>query len=162
MKIRIVADGRYTTDSADLPQVGRVYVLEDAENGTNAQNKAFHAILGEYWKSGQHSYQVKDFDSFRDVIKRNLGAGFESFVYADIVDGAPKLVACKTKAEIPVHVMQSPHRDSLVRGRLKSWSDYTKKERRETMDKLISEMHQAGVQSKKFHEILEGMGQLWQ
>ena len=55
-------------------------------------------------------------------------------------------------------VRRDPELKNLARGRLKSWADYTKKERTETIDRLISEMHQAGVNSTKFSEILEGMG----
>ena len=46
----------------------------------------------------------------------------------------------------------------VIRGKLKSWSDYSKKERMKTMDILIKEMLQVGVSSKKFDEILEGIG----
>ena len=38
-----------------------------------------------------------------------------------------------------------------------SWTDYTKTERTSAIDKLIAEMHQAGVQTAKFYEILKGM-----
>jgi hypothetical protein len=41
--------------------------------------------------------------------------------------------------------------------RLKSWADYTKKERQMTIDRLISEMHQAGVNSRHFYYILPGL-----
>jgi hypothetical protein len=42
-------------------------------------------------------------------------------------------------------------------GRLKSWAAYTKKERKETIDRVISAMIQSGVQTKKFYEIMEGL-----
>jgi len=47
----------------------------------------------------------------------------------------------------------------MLYGLLKSWADYTKKERTETIDRLIAEMIQAGINSGKFHEILDGMEQ---
>jgi hypothetical protein len=40
---------------------------------------------------------------------------------------------------------------------LKSWADYSKKERQMTIDNLISEMMQVGVSNKHFDEILRGM-----
>jgi len=46
---------------------------------------------------------------------------------------------------------------SHIMGKLKSWADYTKKERRQAIDKLIAEMIQVGVNTKKFYEILDGM-----
>lgn len=157
MTIIIKTGGEYEATSKSMPVVGRTYTLEDAATGTTAQNKAFHALIGEYWKSGCHSYQASNFEDFRNQIKRHLGAGFEAFVYAVIIDGRPVILDAPTYQDIPVEVRRDPALKQLVRGRLKSWADYTKKERRETMDRLISEMMQAGVQTLKFMEILEGL-----
>jgi hypothetical protein len=41
--------------------------------------------------------------------------------------------------------------------RLKSWSDYTKKERQLTIDNIINEMFLVGVKTNRFNEILQGM-----
>jgi hypothetical protein len=41
--------------------------------------------------------------------------------------------------------------------KLKSWADYTKRERSDAIDNLISEMLQAQVQTKRFYEVLDGM-----
>jgi len=136
MTIIIKMGGEYETVSKSSPVVGRTYTLEDAATGTTAQNKAFHALIGEYWKSGCHSYKADNFDDFRNQIKRALGAGFEAFVYAVIVDGKPVILDAPTYQDIPPEVRRDPALKQLVRGRLKSWADYTKKERRETMDKL--------------------------
>jgi hypothetical protein len=161
MKILITGPGEYTPNSTDLPVVGRYYTLEDAANGTGAQNRAFHALLGEYYKSGLCSYDCKSFDDFRNQIKRKLGPGFESYAYADIVKGLPVLEVVDKYDEIPEVIRKDPRLREYVRGRLKSWADYTKKERRDTMDKLIAEMKMAGVNSKKFDEIMEGMKTIW-
>lgn len=148
MLITIVSGGEYMVASKDAPKPGRTYSLEDAESGTAAQNKAFHALVSEYWKSGSHSYPAKSLKEFRELIKRDLGAGFESFVYAS----PGGVVKVKSRDEIPPEYNNKKY----TMGRLKSWSDYTKNERRETMDKLISEMHQAGVNTPHFFEILDG------
>jgi hypothetical protein len=159
MNVRIV-DGSKYEPLGDSPAPG-LYVLESLETGTNAQNRAFHALITEYWRSGCHSYPAKTFAEFRDMIKRSLGAGFESYVYAEIVDGKPRIQGAKKYEDIPESVRKDPDLKQLVRGRLKSWSDYTKKERRLTMDRLISEMHHVGVQTPAFMRILEGMEGLW-
>lgn len=161
MQIVVTAPGSYETVSGGDPEPGRLYALEDAATGTTAQNRAFHALLGEYWRSGCSSRHAKDFDEFRNQIKRSLGAGFVAFVYAEIVGGKPIIRDAATYQDIPEAVRSDPDLRQLVRGRLKSWSDYNKKERRETIDKLIAEMHEAGVQTKKFQEILEGMDGIW-
>jgi hypothetical protein len=147
MIIQITPDG-YILLSGDTPEVGRKYSLEDADDPTTKQNRAFHALVGEYWHSGAHSYPAKSYNEFRDYIKRDLGAGFESYIYAD-GDGIHKV---KHLDDIPGDV---PHSHKL--GKLKSWGNYTRKERINTIDKLIVEMHAAGVQTPKFYEILEGM-----
>jgi len=145
MTITIVAPGEYIDAS------------KDAATGTTAQNKAFHALLQEYWASGCHSYNAKNLDDFKGQIKRDLGAGFEAFVYVDMVDGEPVIRDAERYEDIPESVRHDPRLRNLARGRLKSWADYTKTERTRTIDNLIAEMHQVGVQTKKFYEILEGM-----
>ena len=161
MKILITESGRYIVESSDAPAIGRRYTLEDCESGTQAQNKAFHALLQEYYKSGLYNWTVTGFDQFRDYVKRDIGAGFESYAYADIVDGKPVLTVVDSRDKVPELIRKDPRMAEYVRGRLKSWTDYTKKERRETMDRLITEMKTAGVNSKKFDQILDGMGSIW-
>lgn len=150
MRIVITGPGTYESITADVPDPGMVYQLEDATEGSGAQNRAWHALVSEYWRSGCHSYSAKSFDDFRNQIKRALGAGFERFIY---VTGDPPTIHDAAKLEDIPH--GTPR--NLIRGRLKSWSDYSKKERRESIDRLIAEMHEVGVQTKKFYSILEGM-----
>lgn len=164
MTITIVAPGEYLCDTKKQPEVGCRYALENVANGTGAQNRAFHALVGEYYKSGLWSYQGSGYNQgatyseFRDIIKRNLGVGFDRFYYADLdSSGAPRIHEAKSFADIPQRIRADPARRDMIRGRLKSWADYTKKERRETMDKLIAEMMQMGVNSAKFDEIMTGM-----
>ena len=82
MIIQITPDG-FIHLSGDAPEVGRKYALEDATDGTQAQNRAFHPLVMEFFKSGCHSYTCSSWQELKDFIKRDLGAGFESFVYAD-------------------------------------------------------------------------------
>ena len=124
--------------SGDDLEIGKWYNAEPAATGTAAQNAAFHALVQEYWRSGCHSYNAVSFEHFRALIKLHLGAGAERFCNLVDADGNP----------LP---------GGRFDYRLKSWADYTKKERRETLDRLIAEMHQAGVNSRKFYEILRGM-----
>jgi hypothetical protein len=145
LTILITADGEYLAED-DSPVVGHRYTLEDATCGTSAQNKAFHSILTEYWKSGLWSYQGSGykqgatFDEFRDMVKRNLGAGFESYIYA--TDKGIK--KAKTLEEIPTEYRSDKR---FILGKLKSWSSYGKKERKQTIDNLIAECNQVGLNS---------------
>lgn len=157
MKIVVTAPGQFQSLSVEKPEPGMVYELSSSAEGSEAQNRAFHALVQEYWRSGCHSYTATSIMEFRNMIKRHLGAGFVAFVYAVIENGKPVIRDAKTYEDIPEAVRTDPDLKKLVRGRLKSWSDYTKRERTETIDRLIAEMEQAGVQTKKFYEILEGM-----
>ena len=67
-----------------------------------------------------------------------MGAGVER--YRDLVDDNGE-----------------PVKEPVIKWRLRSWRDYSKKERTETIDRVISEMIQAGINSKKFEEILQGL-----
>ena len=136
MRILVIEHGRFTGETL-IP--GQEYDCIPAEDGTDRQNKAFHALLQEYWRSGAHSYNAKNFAHFKKIIKRQLGAGVEAY-YETINTDTGELL------ETPV-----------IKKRIKSWADYTKKERKETIDRLISEMLQVGIMSSKFYEILDGL-----
>ena len=163
MFIKIDPDFRYSCISHDAPKVGEVYKLEEATEGSGAQSRAFHALLAEYYKSGLWSYNGSGYkggctlEEFKKLVKRKLGKGFEGFVYCDFVDGKLKQCRVDTYSEIPEHVRLDQDYKNYIFGLLKSWSEYTKSERTETIDALISEMHQVGVKTKHFFEILEGM-----
>jgi hypothetical protein len=155
-RIYVTEQGKY---GGDTLTVGVWYSAEPSDEGTLAQNKAFHALCQEYYYSGCHSYPAASFKEFRNYIKKNLGAGFESYVY--IMQTPDGFVWTETSLykDISRNVAKDKDGKPLIKGKLKSWADYTKKERKETIDRLVSEMHQAGVQTKKFYEILDGMEQ---
>ena len=135
MQILVTAPGEFVGDGL---VVGKYYQVEETDEGTDRQNRTLHALLQEYWRSGCHSYNAKSFPHFRELIKIYLGAVAEK--YYSLVDDKGKLVD-----------------EPIVRYRVKSWTRYSKKERTETIDRVIAEMEQVGVQTKKFYEILEGM-----
>jgi hypothetical protein len=135
MNILITAPNVFTGDKL---KVGCYYTVELAAEGTDAQNKTFHALLQCYWTSGCHFYEARSFEHFKALIKLYLGAGMEKFYNLVNADGTP---CPKGRPDY----------------RLKSWADYSKKERQMTIDNLISEMMQVGVNDKHFEEILRGM-----
>jgi hypothetical protein len=157
VKILVVDDGVFTGDKL---QTGRYYVCEPLESGTLAQSKAFHALLQEYYISNCHSYNVKSFDMFREVIKRDLGVGFDSYVFVAQTRNGPLRGEAKNRNEIP-ECVKDAYGKPLLWGKLKSWADYTKKERRLTIDRLISEMEMNGVDTPHYREILKGMEGIW-
>jgi hypothetical protein len=135
MKILIIAPNMFT--GAKL-KVGCHYTVELADEGTDAQNRTFHALLQCYWASGCHSYDARSYEHFRALIKLYLGAGMEKFYNLANADGTP----CP---------------QGRPDYRLKSWGDYSKKERQMAINNLVSEMTQVGVNTNHFEEILRGM-----
>ena len=149
--------------TSEMPEVGHYYFLESAAEGTGAQNRLFHSLTMEYFKSGMHSYNASNYHDFKNQIKRKLGEGFESFIYAEIVgDGEEYLDKAfikevKKKEDIPDYILEDKDMRNMVRGKLKSWSDYTLKQRKKCIDNVITEMLNAGVNTPKFEEILKGI-----
>lgn len=140
----------------DWLEIGKYYNVEPLATGTLAQNNTFHALVLAYWSSGCFSQPARTYDELRNFIKRDLGAGFENFIY---IGDDMTLHQVDTREEIPEHI-----RDDFTKcvGKLKSWSKYSKKERRQTIDNLITEMETVGVNTPKYREILQGMSkELW-
>ena len=135
MTILITAPNKFTGD--DLV-VGRYYTANEISEGTLRQNDTFHALLQCYWESGCHSYNARNIPEFKIEIKKYLGVGKEQFYNHYDKDGNP---------------LKVPE----LMWRLKSWGDYTKKERKETISRLIAEMETVGVDTPKYHEILAGL-----
>lgn len=108
--------------------------------GTDQQNRAFHALLGEYWKSGLSSYE--NYDDMKDTIKLRI-AGADGYIFID--NG--KVRHAKSLDEVKGRYAEVP----------KSWADFTVEQRRDAIDEVIREATVAGINSKKWGEILQGM-----
>jgi len=126
MQIVVTAPGRHEGDGL---RVGARYNVEPADEGSDAQNRAFRALCYEYWASGCFSCCASTPADLKKAIKYYHGAGLWWALDGD---------GCETLE-------------------LKSWGDYTLRERMKTIDGLVKEMHMAGVDSAKFREILRGM-----
>ena len=122
--------GGYVTIRLSLPQ--RV--------GTDAQNRAFHSLLAEYWLSGLSSYE--SYEDMRDTFKLRAGGAAE---YVYIKDG--KVRHAKTLDEVSGRYAEVP----------KSWTQLSREERARAIDWVIKEATEAGINSKKWDEIIGGM-----
>ena len=90
------------------------------------QNKLFHALITEYYISGLHS--CDSWQALKNQMKYQFGEGF---------------IQTLTLA------------DGEKYGILKSLADYSMSELSRLTDNVIADMIQAGVNSKKFDEILK-------
>jgi len=154
MRILCTGPGTYTGD--ELTE-GRYYEAVEADTPTEKQNRAFHALLQEFWSSNVDSYNAKNFEEFKNLIKRDLGAGFEKYRYVEDTEKGLRWGTAKAAWDIPLNVALDINGNPLAAGVLKSWKNYTKKERKETIDRLINTMIRCGINSKKFEEILKTM-----
>lgn len=212
--IEVSPKGAVFQIDGEQPLPGFYYLLEDATNGTNAQNKAFHALLNAFyfWMARTDQFQFEDdgkiYDlrtpsagDFREFFKYKYGAGASHYQY---VDDDLSMKKAKTLDEIPKHILtgdiegpnavlaalrrgidricstlpemrdillmelylpvkelickKSPDGKSLrIKAVLKSWSDYTKKERQKAIDQLLIIISAAECTDKKVLEIIEGM-----
>jgi hypothetical protein len=123
--------GGYVTMKITLPERG----------GTDAQNRAFHALLGEYWKSGLSSYE--SFEDMRDTIKLRI-AGSDGYLF---IDEKGRIKEVKSLDEVKGRYAEIP----------KSWSDFTIDQRKDAIDEVIREATMAGINSRKWGEIVSGM-----
>lgn len=169
MKILILPDNKYLSESADAPKEGRRYMLEDAATGTAAQNKAFHSLLGAFWnwmaKTDTFQFEnggsfidlsTPDAEAFKDFFKYKYGQGFSHIQY---VNSAKAMVKVKDMTEVPEYVINDFNNGNVgrVKGVLKSWTQYTKKQRKDCIDMLITIIGIAQCHDKKVQEILDGM-----
>jgi hypothetical protein len=107
-----------------------VKISKPEAKGTEEQNRAMHSLLTEYYKSGYHSApEGYTLAQFKIWMKLQYGP-----VYDMYIDGKD--------IKVP-----------------KSWSDYSKQERSDFIDGLVSEVKQSGAYNDfvKIREILDGM-----
>jgi hypothetical protein len=154
MKILCTAPGAFS--GAEL-QVGHYYMVEPADTGTLAQNNTFHELLMIFFTSGFHSYNAKSIDEFKKYIKKDYGAGYESYVYIRETPEGLERGQVKNKSDVPADAARDKNGQKMVYGILKSWADYSRKERSETIERLISVMIQSGVSGGKFEQVLKAM-----
>ncbi len=165
MRVKIIevsgTIGRVVIESKETPIVGTTYELADYDDPTARQGRTFEALVTEYWRSGAWSYPSSGYRpgltlfEFRKLIKAKLGPAFEKVIFINRETGFWD--ECATPADLPDYIKTSPDKAKLAYGRLKSRTDWTKKELRNTIDNIITEGNQVGVNTKKWGEIIEGM-----
>ena len=169
MKILILEHDRFMVESKDAPVLGNRYILEDAINGTQAQNKTLHALIQCLYKwmlsintfqfeidSIYYDFRCPDYLILKDVFKMRYGAGADHYEY---VNDNLEIINVKKLEDIPLTVVTdfTSGNKKRVKKILKSWSKYTKKQRTDLIETTLCIMKLIGVDSKKFAEILEGM-----
>ena len=169
MKILILERDRYLVESKTKPIPGKRYNLEDAVTGTKAQNKTFHALISCFFKwmlstdtfqyevdGTPYDFRYPDYLVLKDVFKMKYGAGHDHLEY---VNDKNQMISVKYMEDVPDYVIKDFNLGNRQRVKqvLKSWSQYTKKQRTDLIETTLNLMKSIGVDSKKFTEILDGM-----
>ena len=157
--------------SGTIPEAGLYYTLEDCVKGTSAQNKALHALIQEFYRwmlrtdtymfevgNTVYDFSCADWFDLREKLKYRYGEGVSHYQYCN---AEYEMIKVKELSDVPEYVLDDFNAGNRLRIKaiLKSWSLYTKKQRRLMLDAVIDIMKVVGVDSKKFHEILNGMNQ---
>lgn len=106
-----------------------VRITAPIESGTEKQNKAAHGLLAAYFASGLHSAPAKNIEEFKLWAKWTWGP---CYIW-EMKEGMQR---------IPI-----------------SWSKYSKQERCDFLDCLVSDVRQSGAyaEDRKCREIVDGM-----
>lgn len=154
MKILIIDENNYLCSSNEKPLNQRSYYLEDAEEYTPPMRRLFEALVDIAFKSGLFSYDTMDIHEFREHFKLDYGEGFSRLKY---VNDKNQMVEVKHRDDIPDYValdFANGNRER-IQGIIKSSTAYTKKQFTRMIDNTIDAMHNVGVDSKKFADIIE-------
>ena len=157
MKI-LITETSYIIESQESPIIGHSYILENASEHTGKQRKAAHALIGEWFKSGAWDYDTRDYNRFRECVKRDYGGGFSHYEYVDDDYGMNRV---KDLDNIPGYVLDDFNNGNKkrIKAILKSFTEYTKKDVMLLIDRLIDVMMERGVNSAKFQDIMEGLNE---
>ncbi len=126
-------NGGYVTVALSLPR----------RCGTDEQNRAFHALINEFFLSGYSS-----FDSVFEM--RNyyklLSGGADYYIWFDDKGG-------RHSAELIEHIPKG----ALYVEVPKSWTKFTREQRANAIDLVMKEGFNAGVNTQHWDEIIQGM-----
>lgn len=118
-----------------------VTVEQPKQPGSEEQNRAWHALVQEYWRSGCGSYD--SFEDLRDQLKLRI-CGAKEYIYI-------------TDRQRTVTKVEDIPPDTPYIAVPKSWRDFDKNDRKDMIDTTILEMMEAGVNTRKFEQILMGL-----
>jgi hypothetical protein len=154
-----------------MPTVNKEYVIEPVvDKGSAKQNRTLHPLLDclYSWMLDNDTYQFEangviydfrceDSKELKKIFKIRYGMGACSWEYVNDKMGMVKVY---DQYKIPKYAVDDFN--SGNRGRVKavdaiSWKKYNKDQRMNLISNTISIMKTVGVDTKKFHEILDGI-----
>lgn len=135
---------------------GYIEVLTETQYKSREQNNLFHSLLKCFWES-----KLSSFDSYSEL--RNHYKRMAHLCEVQWENTLPeqiKQILWKAIKLLPIPKRYLDEICELLRGRVitwHSWSECSKEMARVVLDQLINDMTFAGVNSKKFQEIMRSL-----
>lgn len=138
-----------------------VEILNEKQYKSRQQNNLFHSLLKCFWDSGCSSFE--SYKSMRFHYKDI--AHLIEYVFQNDLKESTKQILWRAVKVLPIEESERKKVIELLRGRIQivhSWAESTKGMAKIAIDQLLDDMHEAGVNSKKFEEILKGLGEWYE
>lgn len=135
-----------------------VEILTEKQYKSRQQNSLFHSLLSCFWDSGCSSFE--SYKSMRFHYKDI--AHLIEYVFTNDLKEETKQMLWRAVKLLPIDESERKKVVELLKGKIlieHSWAESTKGMAKIAIDQLINDMHEAGVNSKKFEEILKGLGE---
>ena len=135
---------------------GFIEVLTETQYKSREQNNLFHSLLKCFWESKLSSFD--SYEELRNHYKRI--AHLCEVQWENTLPEQVKKILWKAIQLLPIQKRYLDEICELLRGRVvtwHSWSECSKEMARLTLDQLINDMTFAGVNSKKFQDIMRSL-----
>ena len=134
-------------------EYGYIEVLDEKQYKSKQQNSLFHSLLMCFWES-----KLSSFDSYEDLRNHYKRIAHLCDVkWENTLPDNVKKILWKAIQLLPIPKNYMGEICELLKGRVitwRSWADCSKEMARLTLDQLINDMIFAGVNSKKFQDIM--------
>lgn len=135
---------------------GFIEILTETQYKSKQQNNLFHSLLMCFWESKLSSFD--SYEELRNHYKRI--AHLCDVKWENTLDDSTKKMLWKAVQQLPIKEQQRAEIVELLKGRVitwRSWADCSKEMARVVLDQLINDMTFAGVNSKKFQNIMRDL-----
>lgn len=137
-------------------EYGYIEVLDEKQYKSKQQNSLFHSLLMCFWESKLSSFD--SYEELRNHYKRI--AHLCDVKWENTLENSTKKMLWKAVQLLPIKEQQRAEIVELLKGRVitwRSWADCSKEMAGVVLDQLINDMTFAGVNSKKFQDIMRGL-----
>jgi hypothetical protein len=133
-----------------------VCFMSPDEYKTKKQNKTFWSLIDCFWASGCSSFYA-----YNDLVEYYYRiAGLITIKTKSTLSKSTKATLYKAIKILPLVFSEKKKVYKMLRGKYEKWESWSRVKKDKatlTIDTLIKDMCEAGVNSKKFEEIMEGI-----